>query len=84
MHLEYEDDISVSHGNLMPESSHDLVANLRNNPFHLRSRSFPHQNKDRKKDLFKLKKIVTKHKVKILARNFISKISRNNQFRKPP
>ena len=45
MHLEYEDDLSVTPGNFLPESSHDLVANLRNNPFHLRSRNFPNQNK---------------------------------------
>lgn len=45
MHLEYEDDLSVTPGHFLPESSHDLVANLRNNPFHLRSRNFPNPNK---------------------------------------
>lgn len=42
------------------------------------------QNSQKKKDLFHLRKLITKHKVKILSNNFISKLRRNNTQRKPP
>lgn len=38
----------------------------------------------KKKDLFHLRKLITKHKVKILSNNFISKLRQNNTQRKPP
>lgn len=41
-------------------------------------------NSSKKKDLFHLRKLITKHKVKILSNNFISKLRQNNTFRKPP
>jgi len=31
-----------------------------------------------------LKKLVTKNKAKLLAKSFITKMNRNNPFRKPP
>lgn len=87
MHLEYEDDLTVTPGQFLSDSCRDLATTLKNSKFRMRSQNNLGQNKqerDKKKDLFKLKKLVTKHKVKILQRNFVSKINRNNPFRKPP
>jgi hypothetical protein len=41
-------------------------------------------NTSKKKDLFHLRKLITKHKVKVLTKNFILKLSQNNTQRKPP
>jgi hypothetical protein len=44
----------------------------------------PMMSNSKKKDLFHLRKLITKHKVRILSNNFISKLRQNNTHRKPP
>jgi hypothetical protein len=51
---------------------------------HINERFDPMMSNSKKKDLFHLRKLITKHKVQILSNNFISKLRQNNTQRKPP
>lgn len=51
---------------------------------HMNDRLGSGMTNSKKKELFYLRKLITKHKVKILSNNFISKLRQNNTQRKPP
>lgn len=51
---------------------------------HMNDRFNPMMSNYKKKYLFHLRKLITKHKVKILSNNFITKLRQNNTQRKPP
>lgn len=43
MHLEYEDDLTMTPGSLLTDSCHDLAATLKNNRLRMRSRNYGQQ-----------------------------------------